>query len=120
MLLWVIRLQFPITYDGHYMNIMIPYKKQKNSKQLTQEECDYNRIVGSIRIMVENAMARIKQHARMAGRYRNTIDDFGQDLNIATGLANFHLMWDDIKKGRYKLGQSCTSSSPSSVATAIA
>ena len=101
------------------MNIMIPYKKQKNSKQLTQEEYDYNRMVGSIRIMVENAMARIKQHARMAGRYRNTIDDFGQDLNIATGLANFHLMWDDIKKGRYELGQSCTSSS-SPVTTAIA
>ena len=62
-----------------WLNIMIPYKKKKNAKQLTQEESDYNKLVSSIRIKVENTIARIKQHTRVAGKYRNPIDDFDQD-----------------------------------------
>ena len=92
---------------GDHMVPMIPKKNKPKSGKLgglTQKERDRNRMISGIRVSVEHAIGRIKQHGRVAGPYAGTIEDFGQNLNLAAGLANFHLIWEDIKRGRFKPG----------------
>ena len=94
--------------DGHPIDIETPTKnKPKTGKLggLTQEERDRNKMISAIRIGVEHAIGRIKQHARVAGPYAGTIEEFNQDFSIATGLTNFHHIWEDIKSGRFEIGE---------------
>ena len=112
---WNGMVQYLLTDKGYVgiqecvpgIQVMMPVKKKPKSDKfggLTQEERDYSRMVSSVRISVEHAIGRIKQHARMAGPYAGTLEEFGQDFDVATGLANFHHAWDDIRDGRYRLG----------------
>ena len=92
---------------GDHTVPMIPKKNKPKSGKLgglTQKERDRNRMISGIRVSVEHAIGRIKQHGRVAGPYAGTMEDFGQDLNLAAGLANFHLIWEDIKRGQLKPG----------------
>lgn len=57
-------------YPNH--NVNIPKKNYKNSP-LTQEEKEENRIIASVRVIVENIIGRAKKYRIIANRYRNRI-----------------------------------------------
>lgn len=82
-------------YDGD--NIQIPHRKPRKSKnnpnpQLTEEEREHNRIVGKIRIFVENALAGLKRYKILVHDFRNKKDNFVDDtIAICAGLWNMML-----------------------------
>ena len=71
-----------------------PYKKSKN-KKLTQEQKAYNRILSKKRISIENVIGAIKHFKRASAIYSGSLDDFNEEFNIATGLANLRQMFRD-------------------------
>lgn len=78
--------------------ILIPYKKPRKSKAnpsptLTVFQKEYNRFVGSNRVLVENALAGLKRYAILANRFRNKSLEFADEMvNLAAGLWNFKLI----------------------------
>jgi len=69
----------------------IPQKKPKG-RNLTLEEKEMNRIISSLRVVVEHAIGGIKRYGCMSGKLRSrkpAIDD--KFLLISSGLWNYHL-----------------------------
>ena len=92
--------------DGYGIQIMIATKNKPKTGRLgglAQEERDRNGMIAAIRVGVEHTIGRIKQHAGVSGPYSGTVKEFGQDINVATGLTNFHHIWDEIRDGRFKI-----------------
>ena len=79
-------------------DVILPHKKPKKSREekktqrLTEKQKIYNKKVGSIRVIIENSIGRIKQYARMTEPYGGTEDELNAELNIVAGLVNLHLM----------------------------
>lgn len=79
-------------YEGD--DIQIPHRKPRKSKnnqnpQLTEEQREYNRTVGKIRIFVENSIAGLKRYNILVHDFRNKKDNFVDDtIAICAGLWN--------------------------------
>lgn len=77
-------------YEGE--DIQILHKKPRKSKnnpnpQLTEEQQEHNRLVGKIRIFVENALAGLKRYKILVHDFRNKKDNFVDDsIAICAGL----------------------------------
>ena len=72
-------------------NIYIPKKKSKG-KNLTYDEKETNKIISSLRVVVEHAIGGIKRYRCMSEKLRNRkpfIDD--TFLLLSAGLWNYHL-----------------------------
>ena len=80
------------------ITLMIPYKRSKNRRIMTVEQKEHNRLVNSIRVLVEHSIGRVKCYARLTDPYDGTIGLFNQKFNVITGLVNLHLLWDRIDK----------------------
>ena len=82
-------------YEGK--SIQIPNKKPRKSKnipnpQLTEEQKQHNRLVGKVRIFVENALAGLKRYKILVHDFRNKKDNFVDDtIAICAGLWNMML-----------------------------
>ena len=94
-----IRIYLDLGYTGILKlyggdNIQIPHKRPRKSKnnpnpQLTEEQKEHNRIVGKIRIFVENALAGLKRYKILVHDFRNKKDNFADDIiAICAGLWN--------------------------------
>lgn len=59
-----------IKKDFPWHNIFIPKKNYKNNP-LTEEEKNENRLISSVRVVVENIIGRAKKYRIIANRYRN-------------------------------------------------
>ena len=81
------------------MTLMIPHKKTKNYKILTEEQRGHSRLVSSTRVRVEHSIGRLKRYARLADPYDGIIGQFNHEFNVITGLVNLHQLWDRIDKG---------------------
>ena len=89
-------------YQGltkHYPGIILemPEKKPKG-RELTARQKRNNKKISSRRITVEHAIGRIKQWGIMKGPYDGTMERFEEEIMVATGLANFRLLWDAKRK----------------------
>ena len=79
-------------------DIILPHKKPKKSSEekktqrLTERQKIYNKKVGSIRVIIENSIGRIKQYSRMTEPYGGTEEELNAEINIVAGLVNLHLM----------------------------
>ena len=79
-------------------NAILPHKKPKRSREeketqrLTEKQKSYNKMVGSIRVIIENSIGRIKQYAKMTEPHGSTEDELDDELNIVAGIVNLHLM----------------------------
>ena len=77
---------------------ILPHKKPKKSSEekktqrLTERQKIYNKKVGSIRVIIENSIGRIKQYSRMTEPYGGTEEELNAEINIVAGLVNLHLM----------------------------
>ena len=52
------------------------------------------------RLPAEWFFGRMKRYKRMADPYDGTYSELNNDLNVAAGLVNLHLMYGDVRRGR--------------------
>ncbi len=77
-------------------DVILPHKKPKKSREeketqrLTEKQKIHNRKVGSVRVIIENSIYRIKQYARMTEPYGSTEDELNAELSIVAGLVKLH------------------------------
>lgn len=89
-----------IETDYKTKQIYIPYKKPRKSKsnpspQLTAEQKQYNKKVGSKRVFVEHAIGGIKRYKCLSDKFRNRRES-GIDFTMmlaAAGLWNLNLIF---------------------------
>ena len=73
------------------LDVMMPHKKPKG-KKLTDVQKAENKLISSVRIVVENAIGGIKRYDCISDIYRNRIPDTDNKMfDIACGLWNLHL-----------------------------
>lgn len=83
--------------DYHCMNVHIPYRKPRKSKnnpnpQLSEEQKQHNKSVSSVRIAVEHAIGAIKRFDCLVQRWRNRKAGFlDAAINIAAAIWNLEL-----------------------------
>jgi hypothetical protein len=72
-------------------SVHIPHKKSKN-KLLTPEQKEENRILSSKRIVVENAICRLKVFRILSDQFRiHCLDFYDKILACCAGIHNFQL-----------------------------
>lgn len=82
-------------YEGD--RIQIPHRKPRRSKnnsnpQLTEEQKEHNRMVGKIRIFVENSISGLKRYNILVHDFRNKKGNFvDETIAICAGLWNMML-----------------------------
>ena len=74
-------------YDKEHPNLDIPYKKPKGG-ELTADEKDYNRGLGSFRVAIEHRIGRSKRFRILSDRYRNPRHTHHTKTSIIAGLVN--------------------------------
>jgi hypothetical protein len=74
-------------YDKDHPDLDIPYKKPKGG-ELTADEKDYNRGLGSFRVAIEHRIGRTKRFRILADRYRNPRHTHHTKTSIIAGLVN--------------------------------
>lgn len=72
-------------------NTLIP-KKNLKSKPLTQYDKQLNKLISSIRIVVEHAISGIKRFRVVSNVFRGKNGRDDQIFNVCAGLWNFHLL----------------------------
>jgi hypothetical protein len=83
--------------DYTTLELNIPHKKPRKSKAnpkpaLTAEQKTYNQEVSRVRIVVENAICRMKRFRALTDVFRNRVATFIDDVALAAaGLANWSL-----------------------------
>lgn len=74
-----------------HLNTLIPKKATKNNP-LTEEDKTENRLISSIRVTVEHAIAGIKRYRSVADIYRNHLPNLDDQFTyLSAGLWNYHL-----------------------------
>jgi transposase len=68
----------------------LPTKKPRNQK-LAKSECQHNRFLARLRIVVEHVNRRLKIFRILAERYRNRRKRFGLRFNLISAILNFEL-----------------------------
>lgn len=82
-----------IEKDYPELDVVMPKKKPKGGK-LTDEEKVINKLIRSIRILVEHAIGGVKRFRIISDIFRNKIDRFDDKvMEIACGLWNYHLVY---------------------------
>ncbi len=95
--LWVDLGYLGIQKDYDAVEIHIPHKKPRKSKTnpkpaLTDEQKAENREVSRVRIVVENAICRMKRFIAVVAPFRNHKENLVDDVAlVAAGLANWSL-----------------------------
>lgn len=74
-------------YDRDHPEIDIPYKKRKKG-ELTKDEKEYNRGLGSFRVAVEHRIGRTKRFKILSDRFRNPLDTHHTKTAVIAGLVN--------------------------------
>ncbi|NJN98145.1 MAG: transposase [Anaerolineales bacterium] len=92
--LWVDLGYLGIKTDYEAVEINIPHKKPRKSKAnpaptLTDEQKEENRLISSIRVIVEHAIGGMKRFNALVAKFRNHKPDFVDDVAVAAaGLHN--------------------------------
>jgi DDE superfamily endonuclease/Helix-turn-helix of DDE superfamily endonuclease len=92
--LWVDLGYLGIKTDYEAVEINIPHKKPRKSKAnpaptLTDEQKEENRLISSIRVIVEHAIGGMKRFNALVAKFRNRKPDFVDDVAVsAAGLHN--------------------------------
>jgi len=74
-------------YEREHAAVEIPYKKRKGG-ELSAEEKEYNRGLGSFRVAIEHRIGRTKQFRIVAERFRNPRHTHPTKTSIIAGLVN--------------------------------
>ena len=82
-------------YPGQ--RVLTPIKRRPGM-DLTEEELEWNRYVGSRRIYVEHGIGECKRYGILQRPFRGKNEKYRRQLNIITGLANLNRLWYIISK----------------------
>lgn len=74
-------------YEREYAAVELPYKKRKGG-ELSADEKDYNRGLGSFRVAIEHRIGRTKRFRIVAERFRNPRHTHHTKTSIIAGLVN--------------------------------
>lgn len=74
-------------YEREHAAVELPYKKRKGA-ELSADEKDYNRGLGSFRVAVEHCIGRTKRFRLVAERLRNPRHTHPTKTSIIAGLVN--------------------------------
>ena len=74
-------------YEREHAAVEIPYKKRKGG-ELSAEEKEYNRGLGSFRVAIEHRIGRTKRFRIVAERFRNPRHTHHTKTSIIAGLVN--------------------------------
>jgi hypothetical protein len=69
----------------------LPFKKKRNSG-LTPEEKEYNKDHSKRRIVIEQAICRIKKYIIMNDVFRNRLRKYDKASDIVSGLVNYRIL----------------------------
>lgn len=81
-------------YPGHRVLIGI---KRRPGGDLTDEEKEWNKYIGSRRIYVEHGIGECKRFEILQHPFRGPNEKYRRQLNIMSGLANLNILWDIIR-----------------------
>jgi transposase len=76
--------------DKRHAHSCIPVKKRRKQKR-SKDERVHNRLLASLRVVVEHANRRLKIFRILSERYRNRRKRFGLRVNLIAGLLNHEL-----------------------------
>ena len=79
------------TTDYPTAQLVLPIKRRRNKRVLTQAERRFNRTQASKRIIVEHLIARLKKYQLLAQVYRHRVTQYGQRVRNIAALVNFRL-----------------------------
>jgi len=94
---WVDLGYLGIQKDYDALEVYIPHKKPRKSKanpqpSLTDEQKEENRQMSQVRIVVENAICRMKRFRSLTDTFRNRKENLADDVALtAAGLSNWML-----------------------------
>ena len=74
-------------YDKQHPDLEVPFKKPKGG-ELTEDEKDYNRGLGSFRVRIEHGIGRTKRFRIASDRFRNPRHTHDTKVSIIAGLVN--------------------------------
>lgn len=78
---------------SHHKNTIMPTKATKKSP-LSQEQKDNNKLISSIRVVSEHAIAGLKRFKAASDIYRNKLPNMDDQLTkVSIGLWNFHIQY---------------------------
>lgn len=76
-------------------NIILPYKRRRNSPPLTRGQKQANTNRAKHRITGEHVIARIKKYAILSDKYRSSEDSYNQHFRNIAALCNFRLLFKE-------------------------
>lgn len=87
-------------YDGIVkenpgLNIILPYKRRRNSPSLTRGQKMANTIRARERVPGEHVIARIKKYSILSDKYRSNEDSYNQHFRNIAALCNFRLLYKE-------------------------
>ena len=82
-------------YPGQ--RVITPIKRMPG-KDLTEEELEWNKYVGSRRVYVEHGIGECKRFEVLQHPFRGKNEKYRRELNIISGLANLNRFWPIISK----------------------
>ena len=81
-----------IQSDFPELNALIPFKKRKGMKALTEEQKLFNKKLAKARVIVEHTIARLKKYRIMGDEFRNRPRQYDRMSNIVCGLINLRIL----------------------------
>lgn len=82
-------------YEREHAAVEVPYKKRKGG-ELSADEKDYNRGLGSFRVAIEHRIGRTKRFRIVAERFRNPRHTHPTKTSIIAGLVNIEAGFSPI------------------------
>ena len=81
-----------IQKDFPEMNALIPYKKRRGIKELTEEQKLFNMTLAKERVVVEHTISRLKKFRIMGEEFRNRLKRYDVMTEIVSGFVNLRIM----------------------------
>lgn len=81
-----------IQSDFPELNALIPFKKRRGIKELTEEQKLFNKGLASGRVVVEHMISRLKKFRIMGDEFRNRPRQYDRMSNIVCGLINLRIL----------------------------
>ena len=73
---------------------LLPYRKKRNQKELSQEEKEYNKSHSKRRIVIEHTICRLKKYRILSDVFRNKLRKHNKVSDIVAGLVNYRIIMD--------------------------
>jgi len=81
-----------IQNDFPELNVVIPFKRRRNGKELTDEQKRYNMAQAKARVVVEHTIARMKKFRIISEEFRNRLKRYDVMTDIVSGLVNLRII----------------------------